>query len=153
MSTADAQPVRCMFLPLSDRGLLVPSTGVAEIVGLSPPRPIDASPGWLLGFMSWRGVDVPLLSLEAALGDEAPPVGVRNRVAIMHTLRADLQPGFYGVVIQRLPTVVLASERNLETGDADVSEWIQGAVDLEVGRGLVPGFEYLERQLANLAAA
>ncbi|MEM7406740.1 MAG: chemotaxis protein CheW [Pseudomonadota bacterium] len=152
MSTDDTQPVRCMFLPLSDRGLLVPSTGVAEIVGMSPPRPIDAAPPWLLGYMSWRGVDIPLLSVESALGDEAPPVGVRNRVAVMYALRDDLQPGFYGVVIQRLPTVVLASERNLETGDADASQWIDGAVDLEVGRGLVPGFAYLEGQLAGLAA-
>lgn len=76
------------------------------------------------------------MSMEAALGQSTPDVGVRNRVAVMHTLRDDLTPTFYGVVIQRLPTVVLANEWNLETGGrADDSEWVQGAVELEVGRG------------------
>ena len=140
-----------MFLPLEQQGLLVPSTGVAEIIGFAPPRQVEEMPAWLTGYISWRGVEIPLISMEAALGQSTPDVGVRNRVAVMHTLRDDLTPTFYGVVIQRLPTVVLASERNLETGGrADDSGWVQGAVDLEVGRGIIPSFEHLEQTLHSL---
>ena len=151
VSESDDASVRCMFLPLFENGLLVPSSGVAEIVGLSPPREIQTAPPWMVGYMSWRGIDIPLQSIESALGGEAAPGGVRNRVAVMRTLRDDLAPTFYGVVIQRLPTVVLASERNLETNaTTEQSGWIQGAVDLEVGRGLIASFEHLEEQLHSL---
>ena len=150
MPESDDAPVRCMFLPFIDKGLLVPSTGVAEIVGLSPPREVDDGPDWLAGLMNWRGLDIPLLSIERVLGEAAPPPGVRNRVAIMHVLSDALTPSFYGIVIQRLPTVVLASERNVDSGTSGMTEWMRGALDLEVGRALIPNFEYLEAELGRL---
>ena len=152
MSESDAQPVRCMFLPFEEKGLLVPSTGVAEIVGLSPPTEVEDAPEWLAGKMNWRGLDIPLLSMERVLGDDVPPPGVRNRVAVMHAMDGALQPGFYGIVIQRLPTVVLASERNVAASDSAASDWRQGVLDLEVGRALIPNFDYLEGELGRLAA-
>lgn len=150
MPESDDAPVRCMFLPFVDKGLLVPSTGVAEIVGLSPPKEVDSGPPWLAGLMTWRGLDIPLVSVERVLGEDAPPAGVRNRVAVMHTLSDTLQPAFYGIVIQRLPTVVLASERNVDGGQGDVTAWMRGALDLEVGRALIPNFEHLETELGRL---
>lgn len=57
MSEPDNAPVRCMFLPLEQQGLLVPSTGVAEIIGFAPPRQVEGMPAWLTGYMSWRGVE------------------------------------------------------------------------------------------------
>ncbi len=152
MPDYDDAPVRCMFLPFVGKGLLVPSTGVAEIVGLSPPNEVENGPAWLTGLMSWRGLDIPLLSIERVLGEEAPPSGVRNRVAVMHVLDEALQPAFYGIVIQRLPTVVLASERNVDGGDRDASEWMCGALDLEVGRALIPNFEHVEAELGRLTS-
>jgi chemosensory pili system protein ChpC len=148
---SDAAPVRCMFLPFVDKGLLVPSTGVAEIVGLSPPKEIEGGPHWLAGLMNWRGLNLPLISVERVLGEDAPPPGVRNRVAVMHTLSDQLKPAFYGIVIQRLPTVVLASERNVDGGSGDLGAWMRGALDLEVGRALIANFEHLETELGRLA--
>jgi len=150
VSESDAAPVRCMFLPFVHKGLLVPSNGVAEIVGLSTPKDVEDGPAYLAGLMGWRGLDNPLVSVEWALGEDAPPPEVRNRVAVMHTLSDDVQPGFYGIVIQRLPTVALASERNVDAGPGDVSSWMRGALELEVGRALVPNFEYLEAELSRL---
>ena len=149
MSESDA-PVRSMFLPFEGQGLLVPSTGVAEIVGLSPPTEIEDAPEWVAGHMNWRGLDIPLLTIERVLGDDSPPPGVRNRVAVMHALNRELTPAFYGIVIQRLPTVVLASERNVDAGDRGTSEWMRGALDLEMGRAFIPDFDHLEAQLAQL---
>ena len=146
---SDAPPVRCMYLPLDDYGLLVPSTGVAEIVGLSPSRQTETMPAWATGYMSWRGIDIPLVAMDKALEKALPPPGVRSRVAVMHAIGETLSPAYYGIVIQRLPTVVLANERTMAgTPEADEASWIDGVVELEVGRGLVPGFEYLEQQLA-----
>ena len=144
-----APPVRCMYLPLGDYGLLVPSAGVAEIVELSPIRKTDNMPDWVTGYMSWRGVDIPLVAMERALEKPLPPAGVRGRIAVMHTVGNALRPGVNGIVIQRLPTEVLANERMLTSSpDAGEVDWIDGVMELEVGRGLVPAFDYLEQRLA-----
>ena len=149
LANTDAPPMSCMYLPLGDYGLLVPSAGVAEIVELSPIRKTDNMPDWITGYMSWRGVDIPLVAMERALEKPLPPAGVRGRIAVMHTVGNALRPGFYGIVIQRLPTVVLANERMLTSSpDAGEVDWIDGVMELEVGRGLVPAFDYLEQRLA-----
>ena len=80
LANTDAPPVRCMYLPLGDYGLLVPSAGVAEIVELSPIRKTDNMPDWITGYMSWRGVDIPLVPMERALEKPLPPAGVRGLV-------------------------------------------------------------------------
>lgn len=149
LANTDAPPVRCMYLPLGDYGLLVPSAGVAEIVELSPIRKTDNMPDWITGYMSWRGVDIPLVAMERALQKPLPPADVRGRIAVMHAVGNALRSGFYGIVIQRLPTVVLANER-MPTSSPDAGEvdWIDGVMELEVGRGLVPAFDYLEQRLA-----
>jgi len=149
LANSDAPPVRCMYLPLGDYGLLVPSAGVAEIVELSPIRKTDNMPDWITGYMSWRGVDIPLVAMERALQKPLPPADVRGRIAVMHAVGNALRSGFYGIVIQRLPTVVLANER-MPTSSPDAGEvdWIDGVMELEVGRGLVPAFDYLEQRLA-----
>lgn len=49
LANTDAPPVRCMYLPLGDYGLLVPSAGVAELVELSPIRKTDNMPDWITG--------------------------------------------------------------------------------------------------------
>ena len=83
----DEAPVRCMYLPMSSGGLLVPSSAVAEIV--APPPVESAGEGavpWFAGTIDWRTVRVPLMNLEAALGLTAAETGIRARVAVLQSV-------------------------------------------------------------------
>ncbi len=56
--------VPCLMLSLQDKTLLVPSEAVAEIIPFEEPKSIEESPDWLLGVLSWRGINIPLGYLE-----------------------------------------------------------------------------------------
>jgi hypothetical protein len=138
-----------MYLPLSAGGLLVPSSAVAEVVvppaSESSKRPSPHfSPG-PSSFVEWRSARIPLLNLEYALGLEMSEAGVRNRLAILQSVREPTELPFYGVLIQRLPTVVLANERNAVVAAKTVpADWVHGQIDLDMGAGFVPDLERLE---------
>ena len=95
--------------------------------------------------MEWRSARIPLLNLEYALGLEMSEAGVRNRLAILQSVREPTELPFYGVLIQRLPTVVLANERNAVVAAKTVpADWVHGQIDLDMGAGFVPDLERLE---------
>lgn len=149
MANPSDAPVRCMYLPLATAGLLVPSSSVVEIIVVPPINRVDGAPAWLDGVVNWRGEKLPLVSAEAALGRPRTELGARARIAVIHALEGSAGMRFYGIGIQRLPTVVLASERTTEAAEPSVLvDWVHSQVDLEVGEGLVPNFDILERMVA-----
>lgn len=56
--------IPCVMLPLHQKNILLPSMAVAEIIPYEEPKQIADVPQWLLGFLTWRGVPVPLAYLE-----------------------------------------------------------------------------------------
>jgi chemosensory pili system protein ChpC len=145
MDDENPGPVRCMYLPLVGGGLLVPSAAVAEIIVVPTVESLDDAPGWLTGLVNWRGVRLPLLSVEAALGSDKVALSARGRVAVLHALDDSTRVPFYAIGIQRLPTVVLAAERTAEMLEPDVlADWVNGQMRLEVGDALIPDLAILE---------
>ena len=153
MSETANDTVRCMVLPLDGSGLLVPSAAVAEIVVVPEVAPLENAPPWLEGLLSWRGVRVPLFAAESALGGDRAALTSRGRVAILHVLDDSAAVRFYGIGIQRLPTVVAADEASTTAIPMpDAPDWVSGCLRLESGDAWVPDFEVLERQLFGALA-
>ena len=146
--------VRCVYLPLAEAGLLVPSSAVAEVIVVPPIDVIDGAPDWLVGLVDWRGMRLPLLRAEAALGKSETDSDVRGRVAVMHVLDEDSPVQFYGIGIQRLPTVVLATERATKFAEPTLLvDWVQSQVELEIGDALVPRLDLLEQMAISALPA
>jgi hypothetical protein len=51
-------------IPLYKSILLIPNATVAEIIAYEPLQRVQGSPDWFLGFLGWRGVQVPVVSFE-----------------------------------------------------------------------------------------
>ena len=146
--------VRCVYLPLAEAGLLVPSSAVAEVIVVPPIDVINGAPYWLAGLVDWRGTRLPLLRVEAALGESETESGVRGRVAVIHVLDEDSTVHFYGIGIQRLPTVVFATERTTKFAEPTVLvDWVQSQVELEIGDALVPRLDLLEQMAISALPA
>lgn len=54
----------CLFLPLFEKNILLPSAAVAEIVSYEKPQVLADVPAWFLGVLTWRGIQIPLVNLE-----------------------------------------------------------------------------------------
>lgn len=149
------QVLSCVLIPVANRQLLLPNVAVAEIVDYAAPRPAPkGSPDWLVGHMSWRGLNLPLLSYDAANGGQAlTPDSSRGRIAVLNAIgERRQQVPFVAIVTQGIPRLVkvdesLVKETGLKTGPAD-----QMSVELEGQDLYIPNLEYLEKLAADLAA-
>ena len=109
------QPVRCLIVPADPGFLVIPSAAVAEIVPLS----LDDSlaEGNLLGFMSWRGVEVPIYSMEGLSGNEIPAFGKRSKAFIFYPWKGSEKNMFFAVAIQHDPRPRLLTSEDIKASD------------------------------------
>lgn len=108
--------ILCVRLPLRGMSLLLPYACVAEIVSLSL-RPEDSA---ILGEVDWRGIRVPVLSLERACGNPIDVPRGRVRLAVLYGLRERERLPYYAVLLTGVPrTESLRAEQLQEQADAE----------------------------------
>ena len=62
------QNIKSIILTLKNELVVVPNAAVAEIISVQDVREVEGSPQWMLGKARWRGVELPVVSYEAAAG-------------------------------------------------------------------------------------
>ena len=156
----DAQTsVRCMLLPLNSLNLLVPNSAVAEIIGYSAPREVTGASDWVEGVVLWRGVYVPVISVEKLCELGNAEVRPRARIAIIYNPEKDPQLPYLGIHIQDIPRAYLAEAETTISGGAEgLSEYLITRVDDEDLARAIPDLdkiiatlkqEYNEAKLAE----
>ncbi|MEX0942994.1 MAG: chemotaxis protein CheW [Pseudomonadales bacterium] len=109
------------ILPLQRSNLLVPNATVAEIIPYEPLQRMQDSPDWFLGFLGWRGVQVPVVSFEmlSVKRGSFSLVSVSSAsLVILKALGGNPELRFFAMVAQALPRLVRIKENELfETGE------------------------------------
>ena len=109
--------VRCLIVPADPGLLVIPSAAVAEIVPLSLDESL--AEGNLLGFMSWRGVDVPVYSMEGMTGNDIPEFGKRSKAFIFYPWKGSEKNMFFAIAIRHDPRPRLLSSEDVKASDDD----------------------------------
>ena len=152
----DRDVLYSLLIPLVGRRLLVPRACVAEVIGLGRFRLREEGPDWLLGDVAWSDRVVPLVSFEAACGDDVPDIEGRSRAVILRSLTGRLGRGGMAMICQGLPQLVRLNEEILST-DPDAPEFGDTPVICRVRMlndvPLVPDLERLEHRIADLLEA
>lgn len=137
--------VRCMLLPLQGMQLVVPNAAVAEIIGYGPPAESRLSEHWLDGELPWRGVFVPVISLEKLCGGALDTPGPRSRIAVLYgasAQTADLP--YFGLILQDIPRAYLAEpERMQGLQTATDCDYLWGQAELNNPEILIPDFDQI----------
>ncbi|MCK4743525.1 MAG: chemotaxis protein CheW [Sulfuriflexus sp.] len=113
-----ARHVASQILSLSGERVILPNTAVAEIIpyvkadSLSENLQKDA-PTWLLGMIAWRGIFVPLLSMETMLGSQYEEPDKRSSIAIINASGNTAGVPFYAIVTQGIPRLLQVSSDTL----------------------------------------
>ncbi len=127
---SESGSVRCMLLPMSSINLVIPNSAVAEIIGFSEPRRLDDSNDWFLGVVLWRGVYVPVISVEQLCALDTLHVGPRSRIGIIYNPEKDADLPYIGLHMQDIPRAYLAESDTMESGsDDDLNEYLLSRVD------------------------
>lgn len=112
--------LKCVILTLRRENVLVPNALVAEIVSVKDVEHIDNVPSWYLGDMKWRGVDVPLLSYEAAGGESVSNVNLNTQAVVLYAVgkggEVAARP-YLGLVMSGVPHVSHFSREQVVADD------------------------------------
>lgn len=81
--------IKSIILTLKNELVVVPNSAVAEIISVQDVSELEGSPQWMLGKARWRGVELPVVSYEAAGGENAQAVNINTQVAVMYSVSED----------------------------------------------------------------
>ncbi len=98
--------VRSLWVPLREMNLLLPNMAVAEIGSYRVPKEVPGMPEWLLGMVTWREREIPVISLESICGLSASSNPVFSRLMIVNSVRPDSRVEFFGIVTAGLPGLI-----------------------------------------------
>jgi chemosensory pili system protein ChpC len=149
---AEAQvELRSLLIPLAGEPALLPSAVVSEVTGYTQPTPVADAPEWLIGTIPWRQRDLPVISLEAALGNPRPAnFGNRARIIIVYGLKNTEQLPFYGIVAHGIPRAFMASGETVQEAPAPESRspFLREQVMLtQSGPAVIPDMDGLHEAL------
>ena len=152
--SVDNENVRCLLLPQKNITLLLPNTVVAEVTDYSPPETTEHSPDWLLGILSWRGRNVPLISFENLFGEGGIQTEPRQ-VAILNSLNGNPELPFMAISISELPRLAQVEGADIEYMEADDSradeaEAILARVNFAGELVVIPNIDFIEDRVVQL---
>jgi chemosensory pili system protein ChpC len=136
-----------LLIPLSDRSLLLPNVAVAELIAYRGVQTTPGLPGWFVGQIAWRDLQLPLLAFEAA-SDGVAPDPAHSRVVVLNALGGRPQVKFIALLVQGIPRSVRV-EASLPRAAIELAPLELDAVNLgdEVAR--IPDLIGLEQLLAD----
>jgi len=112
--------IRTFIAPLIDGFMMIPNSTVAEVLAFERPEPFKQAPAWLLGELSWRDWQVPVICFEQLLEKNSrTSVTPRARILIIKTLGESTQVNYIGLVIQGLPKLKKVTASSLVEKQTD----------------------------------
>lgn len=150
----DLESLASFVIPLQKSNLVLPNAAVAEIIPYEPLRRVQDTPDWFLGFLSWRGVEVPVASFEMLTVERASfslvSVSSANLV-IVRTLGEVRDFSYMALVAQTLPRLVRVAPDELFTTE-EVPEKTE-LVRARLGDDLVsiPDLDFVESEIRSVA--
>ena len=153
MSSAVAE-LPTFVVPLQKSNVLIPNATVAEIIPYEPLQRVQGSPDWFLGFLGWRGVQVPVASFEMLTVERASFSLVSVSSASLVVLRAIGENNdfdYCAIVAQALPRLVrLTADELFESGEEiGRTEILKARFADEIIS--IPDFDYIESEIQRVA--
>jgi len=121
----NSELIKCVILTLRKENVLVPNALVAEIISVKEIEASENTPGWHIGSMDWRGVDVPLLSFEAAGGMETNKVNLNTQAVVLYAVgKGDevSEHPYLGLVMSGVPHVSRFSREQIKAEEDTMDE-------------------------------
>lgn len=144
------EQIASLLIPMIGKPLLLPNVSVAEIVGWEQPEKEEGSPDWMLGTVEWRGVPLPVVSLELMNNPEIEDAAQGQRLAVVNGIGEYKQP-FYAISVQGIPRLVRVFPEEMGAQEDAVDEKAYDTMVLVSGeRAVIPDLATVERELNQI---
>ena len=151
-----ANEIRAVLIPIeTDRKLLLPNAMVAEVMAMRSIDDSAAEDDWVLGTVSWRGWDIPLIDFGLLTGyqidEPADPVST-DTIAVLKCINHPEDLPYFAVLSRGIPKLQLVSRGDIQLHEEQdvVHHAIASLVSIEEEMADIPNMNYLETQLIGL---
>jgi len=142
------ESIRCMQLPIEDALLLLPNSAVAEIIGYTQPEAPNEDDHWFAGLISWRGVMVPVVSVEKLCQLNQVEPGARSRIAIIYNPNGGDELPYIGLILRDIPRAYLAEQDRLVDSIVAVDcPYLASRADAMLDELIVPDLDAIVSEL------
>lgn len=148
---SDSQKIiACLYLPVHQQQLLLPNVSVAEVVGYQAPTEAKNKPEYFLGYVSWRGINIPVISFEHANQQQSLKATSHARIVVINTIGEHHEAlPFFAIVTQGIPRLVKVASDLIKPikGKNDKAEL--STIKLDGEEAVIPNLAYLETLAFN----
>jgi len=149
---AQFDAVHCLLLPLHMDVALLPNAAVAEVIPYVEPVAIEDAPSWLIGYISWRERQVPLVMFETASEGDSGRIHNGCRIAVLNTLNGNGKLPYIAILMQGLPSLQIVRTNTIQydNNSSMQRQSIKAYVNLNGTAAIVPDIDELESRLTRL---
>lgn len=140
--------IRCLVVPLDGFSLMMPNALVSEVASFQIPAPMSA-PEWVLGRIQWRGLIVPLVSLERMLGFPGGKPARMSRAIVLNTLNGDARMPFIAILSRGIPRMHSVTVGMLPEATETVAEGVLCRFELGGEIMMIPDLDRIEQGLLH----
>ena len=142
--------VHCIIVPIERTNIVLPNTAVAEVIRFSEPEPINESPEWLLGHITWQALRVPVLDYACLIGLEIDDHPTGARIMVVKSLLHGEQLPYIGLVTTGLPKLVTISAGMLvEDPNLELTTGLFSEVTVDNQQAMIPDIDHLTQLVAQ----
>jgi chemosensory pili system protein ChpC len=143
--------IRAVLIPIEEgRKLLLPNAMVAEVLGMRSIDKIDSSEDWLLGTVSWRGWDIPLIDFAILTGANVKAdVKSSYNLAVLKSINHPQDMPYFAVLSRGIPKLQLVSRGDMQLHEEKSINHnaIASLVSIRDEMADIPNMNYLESNL------
>ena len=143
--------IRAVLVPVEeDRKLLLPNAMVAEVMSLREVDPYDNADPWLLGKVTWRGWDLPLVDFAVLTGGEKSNVLQKGyNIAVLKCINSPEEMAYFAVLSRGIPKLQVVSRGDMQLHEDKTINHnaIASLVSIHDETADIPNMNYLEQSL------
>jgi len=144
--------VHSLVIPIEGNSILLPNANVAEVIQYSTPESVKGAPEWMLGFIKWRELKIPLVSYEAFIG--APRSAEEKKgikwIMVLNALSGKHDMPFFGLVAQGKPKLIQVDESVVIPMDRKEEKGVLRHVHVHGDPAIIPDPDCIESMLRDL---
>ena len=143
--------IRAVLVPVEeDRKLLLPNAMVAEVMSLREVDPYDNADPWLLGKVTWRGWDLPLIDFAVLTGGaESDALDKSYNIAVLKCINSPDKMPYFAVLSRGIPKLQVVSRGDMQLHEDMMINHnaIASLVSIQDETADIPNMNYLEQSL------
>ena len=148
--------LHCLLITLTSETIVLPNSAVAEVIAFTKPEPLEGSPEWFLGRITWRERRVPLISfgLASVSGETSVERSKGDRIAILNTINGNPDIPYIAIVSQGIPSLSVVHRDDISTIESNPQgrQSVAEIVSIAGQTLVIPDIDNLESRLKNLHA-